>query len=228
MPKMQKGSLTRKSILENSRKVFNEKGILLTLDTIAAEIGINKGRVTNHFSTKEKLFLSILSEYEEQLGKRLSDIKEKYQSSSLKDIAEITSYIMDIQFEYRSCILYVIVYRTNDKELLEHISLAHQDKAKRLHNRISGMVKDGLMHPDVLKGDKWKSFLFMYVNQMNYWVIHLNTYDYNEGYKVVKPIYLRGIMTHTYGPYLTEKGLSALHALKFDKIAAWSPTIQLK
>lgn len=223
MAKIQKGSLTRISILENSRKVFNEKGILLTLDTIATEININKGRITNHFSTKEKLFHSLLNEYEEQLGQKLLDIREKYQSTSLKDIAEITSYIMDIQYEYRCCVLYVIVYRPNEKELLEHIALTHQEKANRLFNRISGMVRDGFMHPEVLKGDKWKAFLFLYVNQMNYWVIHLNTYDHLQGYKTVKPIYLMGIITHIYGPYLTEKGLSELKSLKFDKIAAWHP-----
>lgn len=223
MSKLQKGNLTRKAILEKSRKAFNEKGILLTLDTISAEIGINKGRVTNHFSTKEKLFLAIMSEYEELLGQKLSEIKEKYRSSKLIDIAEITSYIMDIQYDYRCCILYSIINRPSEKELIEHITLTHIDKSKRLRERISAMVKDGIIDPGVLRGNKWKAFLFLYINQMSHWVIHLDMFDSQEGYKSVKPIYLMGVMTHVYGPYLTEKGVLELQALKFEKIANWSP-----
>lgn len=220
MAKMQKGNLTRKSILENARKVFNEKGILLTLDTIAAEIGINKGRVTNHFSTKEKLFGAIAVEYEESLMHLLSGIFEKYESYKLSDIAETLSYIMDLQYEYRCSFFYLILYQIGDNNLQQYTNDKTIEKKTMIRERIKNMVKHGMMIPDVLTGNNWKSFLFLYINQMSNWVIHLNFYDISEGYQKMKPIYMLGILKHVYGPYLTEKGLSELNTLNFNKIAS--------
>lgn len=216
---MQKGNLTRKSILENARKVFNEKGILLTLDTIAAEIGINKGRVANHFSTKEKLFGAIAVDYEELLTQLLSEIIEKYESPELTDVAETLSYIMDLQYEYRCCFIYLILYRTGDNDLQNYTADKSTDKIKMIRKRINNMVKHDIMIPDVLNGNNWKAFLFLYINQMSNWVIHLNFYDIAEGYQKMKPIYMLGILKHVYGPYLTEKGKIEMNNLNYNKIS---------
>lgn len=219
MSKIQKGNLTRNSILENARKVFNEKGILLTLDTIATEIGINKARVTNHFPTKEKLFGAIAVEYEESLMRLLSAIFEKYQSYKLTDIAETLSYIMDLQYEYRCSFFYLILYQIGDTNLQQYTNDKTIEKKNMIRKRIMNMVKHGVMDPEVMTENNWKSFLFLYINQMSNWVINLNFYDISEGYQKMKPIYMLGILKHVYGPYLTEKGRSELNTLNFNKIA---------
>lgn len=216
MAKILKGDLTRRSILESARKVFNEKGILMTLDNLSVEIGITKGRVTNHFPTKEKLFLAILSDYEDRLKQLLIELSGKHESRNLGDVVEILSQVMDLQYMYRCCVVYLNVSSPGASDLSEHTRQNYLKNVEMIRRRISSMVKYGLLVPELMDEELWSSFLFVYVNQMTQWVIHLDMYDSEAGYPSMKPVYLRGLMTHVYGPYLTPKGRRELKALKFE------------
>ena len=48
----------RKSILENTLRVFNKKGLKFTMDDIAREMGISKKTIYTVFNDKEELFLT--------------------------------------------------------------------------------------------------------------------------------------------------------------------------
>ena len=215
MEKLGKGKLTRKTILDAAREIFNEKGINLTIDNLASEMEVTKGKITNHFATKDKLFLAILADYEEQLGNTLASLREQYESKTLGSVMSLISPIMDLQFEYRCSIIYLNVLTPGQSELREHTRRNAARNIEAIRSRISFMVENKLLKNDILQKDAFEAFIFIYINQLTQWVVYFDMYDQERGFKKMKPVYLRGIMHHVYGPYLTSKGIKELEELKY-------------
>ena len=218
MEKIAQGDLTRKLILDTAKQIFNEKGINLTIENLAAEMGIPKGRLTNHFSTKDKLFLAIMSDYEEKLAGKLAELKEYYLSKSLADVVSLISQVMDVQFDYRCAISFLTVLGPGQIELREQIQKGIRRNRANIHARIAAMVKNKLLIPDILEENRFESFIFIYVNVLTQWVNYYDMYDANLDFASAKPKYIRSILEHVYQPYLTRKGKKELQALDYSRL----------
>lgn len=204
--KLAKGEETRKVIVDTARKTFNEKGVSITLDTLAKEMGIPKGRITNHFATKEKLFLAILADYEQQLTQLRTTDQNSYETRTMTELVLLLSTAMDLQYEYRCAILFLAVLSPGQEEMRTKI---HQGKARNtqiIKIRMAGMVKQGLLEKRILNDNEYELLVFVYLNTMTQWVIYFDMYDQDRGYETMKPIYIQSIIEHVYGPYLTAKG----------------------
>lgn len=215
MEKLGKGKLTRKTILDAAREIFNEKGINLTIDNLASEMEVTKGKITNHFATKDKLFLAILADYEEQLGNTLASLREQFESKTMGSVMSLISPVMDLQFEYRCSIIYLNVLSPGQSELREHTRRNAVKNIEAIRNRISLMVTNKLVKGEILEKEAFDAFIFIYINQLTQWVVYFDMYDQERGFKKMKPVYLRGIMHHVYGPYLTSKGRKELEELEY-------------
>jgi AcrR family transcriptional regulator len=204
--KLPKGELTRKHILDSARKAFNEKGVNITLDTLAKELNIPKGRITNHFATKDKLFLAILDDYEHSLLDLRVKLKDLYECKKLSDILTIISEVMDLQFEYRCAILFLAVLSPGQEEFRTKTRETRAMNDKVVRHRMGNMVKYGLVDARVLEEEQFELFLFIYFNTLSQWVIYYDMYDHDKDFKKMKPVYIKSIMEHVYAPYLTAKG----------------------
>ena len=204
--KFAKGELTRKHILDTSRRIFTEKGLNITLDNLANELNIPKGRITNHFTTKDKLFLAILEDYEHALADLRVKLKDLYECKKLSDIVTIISEVMDLQFEYRCAILFLAVLSPAQEEFRVKTRESRKMNDQVIRHRMGNMVKNGLVEKRVLDEDQFQLFLFIYFNTLSQWVIYYDMYDWDKDYNKMKPIYIKSILEHVYGPYLTAKG----------------------
>ena len=214
--KLPKGELTRKHILDSARKAFNEKGVNITLDTLTKELNIPKGRITNHFATKEKLFLAILEDYEQGLADLREKLKDLYECKKLSDIVTIISEVMDLQFEYRCAILFLAVLSPGQEEFRIRTRESRSMNDKAIRHRMGNMVKHGLVDERVLEEGQFQLFLFIYVNTLSQWVIYYDMYDHDKDYKMMKAVYIHSIMEHVYAPYLTVKGKKQWKAIDLE------------
>jgi AcrR family transcriptional regulator len=215
MEKLGKGELTRKSTLDAARKIFNEKGINLTIDNLAAEMEVTKGKITNHFASKDKLFLAILADYEEQLSITLANLKVHYEYKSLQSVLHVISNVMEILFQYRCSIIYLNVLSPGQSVLREHIKRNVSRNIEDIRSGLSLMVNNKLIKAEILDKSAFDAFIFIYINQLTQWVVYFDMYDQERSFKKMKPVYLRGIMHHVYGPYLTSKGKKELMGLQY-------------
>ena len=204
--KLPKGELTRKHILDTARKTFNEKGVNITLDNLAKELNIPKGRITNHFATKDKLFLAILEDYEHGLADLRVKLKDLYECRKLSDIIVIISEVMDLQFEYRCAILFLAVLSPGQEEFRVKTRQSRAMNDKVIRQRMGNMVKHGQVDARVLEEEQFQLFLFIYFNTLSQWVIYYDMYDHDKDYTLMKPVYIKSIKEHVYGPYFTAKG----------------------
>ncbi|MCA0133325.1 TetR/AcrR family transcriptional regulator [Winogradskyella alexanderae] len=205
MTKFSKGEKTKKTIVKRVNKLFNKKEMLLTWDEMAAELNLSRSIITNYFPRKELLILAIYYEFEHTLKLFLKNHNQNSEATSLQHLKVYYSGVMDLLFEYRFSISYVLVNPMNDEALRSHLDSTYENNKIRLLDRIKNLVKFGIINKALLKDDNFSSFTFQHTNLLTTWVISYRLYDKNLGYKKMKPIYLKGVLD-CYLPYLTSKG----------------------
>jgi len=215
MENISKGEITRLAIIDKARLVFNERGIGITLDAIAQEMGMSKSRISNHFNTKDALFGAILREYEEELAGLMKKLYASDNGFTLQTYVNSVSSIMDAQFKYRCGIIYLNMLSPSQHELKAHIRETYVRNQGFIRMRMQNMISLKLLNPNMLVEPNWSAFLFVYVNLLTQWVIHLDMYDSDKPYEENKANYIRGIITHIYLPYFTAKGKKEFEALDF-------------
>jgi AcrR family transcriptional regulator len=213
--KIAKGENTRLTIIDRARAIFNERGISITIDAVAKELRISKSRITNHFATKDQLFMSILAEYEQELGRLVANWHPTGVEKSLQAYVNMLSDVMDTQFRYRCAIVYLHMLSPGHHELKQHTYENFNRNKASIRQRMESMYKSGIMAETVLKEPAWSAFIFTYVNMLTQWVVFQDMYDDPDEYVMNKQKYLRAVMNHVYLPYLTKKGKEELEALAY-------------
>ncbi len=204
-----KGDQSREEIVKRSREIFNEHGIHLTFSNLVHYLDTTMGRITYHFRNKELLFVAIVKEYE----KELMEMRMQRQSDQIgfDQFIQSVARVMDLQFEYRCALRYVISSLQHQDDMKMHLVEAYKNNRTSIYKTMQTYVDAGSLHPKVLNDDTYEVFLFQITNLFTTWVINLELYDSNRPYAEVKPIYLRGMIA-TFLPFLTEKGKRELHS----------------
>jgi AcrR family transcriptional regulator len=210
--KLTKGEKTKESILNEARRVFNEDGIFLTLSAISKKIGITSGGITNHFPTKEHLFVGLAEQYESEIEEVISaqDI------NLFRDFEKIVNYfgtIMDIQFKHRSVILYFSAAHQSQTVLFSQVAKTWIQRQSRLEKLANAFVNEGLLEREILDPNEFPVFRFQYINLFTTWLVSYSLYDSDREYEEMKPIYLSGIL-RVFDKYLTEKGRAQMSAIQ--------------
>jgi AcrR family transcriptional regulator len=205
-------------ILEKARTIFNEKGLDLTLDVLAREMGLTKGRITNHFSTKESLFQAIMVSYEWQLAEYVKYFNWPSRPLNFEQLGLYISGIMDVQYENRCGIAYITLIGEEKDEMAASVQVNYKRNLHSIRQRTEAMVAAGLLVPGILHKRNFQVFSFMIVNLLTTWVISAQQYDRDISYASIKPVYLEGVM-QCYFPYLAAEGEKQYEKLNFSKLA---------
>lgn len=213
MLKYPKGVESRNQILAESRNLLNEKGLNQTMEILAKEMGLSRGRITNYFPTKDALLLNIMLDYEHRLNVVLQSF-DWGKGPSLVKILEVISIIMDVQYEYRCAIAYIATVSRYQPELQQHIERSFSNRIEEIKLLLVTMVDQEMLQPAVLQAPDFDMFCFQYTNLLTTWVISQQLYFGNRPYTEMKPFYLKGVMA-LYIPYLTPKGKSAFTKLDY-------------
>lgn len=214
MTKFSKGEKTKKTIVKRVNTLFNKREMLLNWDEMAAELNLSRSRITNYFPRKELLILAIYYEFESTLKKFLENHHQNSEATSLEHLKAYYSDVMDLLFEYRFSISYVLVNPMNDEDLRSHISSTYSVNKIRLQERVTKLCQTGILDERLLLKENFDPFTFQHTNLLTTWVISYRLYDRNQDFLVIKPIYLKGIL-NCYLPYLTKEGQSQFEDLIF-------------
>ncbi|MDX2133453.1 MAG: TetR family transcriptional regulator [Saprospiraceae bacterium] len=214
--KTKKGRKTQEDIIAHAKAVFNRKGISITLNELADELGQGLSYITNHFRTKDHLFVAIAQAYEGQLAGLLMTYYAEPDISFLK-IARLFSDIMDQQFEHRCAIIAILVATNNQKELFKQVTESYASNRSGIRRFAESLVAAGYLQPEILEDNAFEVFNFQFVNLFTTWMVNLELYDPGKGYACMKPIYLKGIF-NTFNAYLTTTGKADFEALDFEAI----------
>lgn len=210
--KKTKGNKTRENILFEARKTFNEGGIFLTLSELSKVIGITTGGITNHFPTKDYLFVGLSEQYENEIN----ELTARFQFGPDLDfnlLASVFSEVMDIQYKHRSVILFFSVMHQSQSVMMGQLVKTWVNRQARLENLAKTLVTVGLLKESILEPREFAVFRFQYVNLFTTWLVSYSLYDAEKSYESMKPVYLKGVF-RAFEKYLTEKGKAQMEALQ--------------
>lgn len=209
-----KGERSRENIILQASDVLNTYGSSITIDEIARYTEISKSKITNHFSTKENLFIAIAEVYIRELQHFFDTIRFS-DHFTWKEYIGIISDIMDIQFKYRNSIMFIWTASFKDEEFMVELMESFKKRKRSMIALLEKLVQDGYLNKAVFEEKNFKIFYHQHAVLGVHW---LNTYllfDFKESYYDVKPTYLAGTV-EIYKPYLTEKGLAEFEALDLE------------
>jgi AcrR family transcriptional regulator len=201
MANYKKGTATRQSLVTNARLLFNKKGINITLIELAEVMDVSIGSITNHYRTKDHLFVAISKEYQQQYL-QLNTHFVWNKKISVKQLANYFSIIMDLQYEYRCAIISAASTSNSQKELYGQINETYKQNKASAKKMVALFVQGGLLDKNVLEKKRYEIFSFLTICMMTTWVISHEMYDKEKGYKKMKSIYLEGILS-CFVPYFT-------------------------
>ena len=212
MANYKKGIEMRQHIIREARKVYNEEGLHLTLDQLAGKLNLTKGRITNYFPTKDALFVALSQDYDIRFQELMVQFGEEMKVS-FEWLVKVFSAVMDLQYEYRSAIIFVATTSSSQIEMHHQITKSYKANSKQVGQSVERLLKAGLVKPVILDPKVFDVFCFQYVNLFTTWVISLEIYHNTSSYKKMKPVYLKGILGCFY-PYLTTKGRNQMNKIK--------------
>lgn len=218
-----KGQETKKSILDKTRLLFNQKGIALTIEVIAREIGLTRSRISNHFPTRESLLQAIMEGYEQHLATVVTNFPWRTQYPDFQLYAEFLNEVMDVQYEFRAGIAYAAVVTPYQQEALEHIHKAYRRNLESIKNRVNQLMQGGLLTKEILEPANFDVFVYQYTTLLTTWVISLQLYEQGRIYPEVKPKYIRGAL-NCFKPFMTEAGRKNFESIDFEqfKTVKWN------
>jgi AcrR family transcriptional regulator len=202
--------MSRAGILDEARKLLNEKGIGIGVELIARDLGLSRGRITHFFPTKDSLMVSIMRDYEHRLGELLRQF-DWNQGSEFDQLFSVLDIILDLQYEYRCAFFFLTTMGNNQPEIHDHIEASFFNRVDGIHMRIKMMVGAKLLETRILGKEQLDIFLFQYINILTTWVICQEMYYRRSGFKKMKPVYIMGAM-ELFLPYLTIKGRKTYQA----------------
>ncbi|MHA8103519.1 TetR/AcrR family transcriptional regulator [Aquirufa nivalisilvae] len=210
-----KGERSRENIILQASDVLNTYGSSITIDEIARYTEISKSKITNHFSTKENLHIAITELY-------IRDIQQYFDSIvfsdhfNWKEYIGILSDIMNIQFKYRSAIMFIWTASFKDEAFMQVINESFNRRKQSMIGLFKKLVQENYLLESVFQERNFKIFYHQHAVLGVHW---LNTYllfDYRKSLQEVKPTYLAGTI-EIYKPYLSEKGLAEFESLNLEE-----------
>ena len=140
---------TKRKIFETSMKLFADKGYDATsIEEITATVGVAKGTLYYHFSSKEEIFNFLVDEGMKLLKNSIT-IKTDKMSNSLDKIRAIVLIQIKILFKYENFITIILsqIWGNDErskmckKHVFEYIKI------------IEGIVKEGIRKKEIVDKD---------------------------------------------------------------------------
>jgi AcrR family transcriptional regulator len=213
MKKLSKGEITYHLILSEAREVFNAEGINMTLKELSTKMGVTVGKITNHFPTKDHLFVGLSKQYQLDYTELMSsfDWNDEY---SMQKLHELTGLIMDLQFRHRCLLLFVCATGMNQHLMIQQIKVTWKENLSGFQDLISALIQFGLLKKEAIEEGNFSVIRFQFINLFTTWLVSLTIYDNDTPYTKTKAVYQKGILYCLY-PFFTSKGLTQLSTLAY-------------
>lgn len=193
---------TKKQILEVSRVLFNEKGVMnVTLRDVAKSMKRSYGNITYHYPTKENVLTSLF----EEMNNELTSLQSPKDASNLMlYLLELPKFSFDITVKYLFFTLDYNELKRNYSILFSRVDTLNEERWRKWKLLLI-YLRDERFLMEELTNDDLDFIMFLSVSvRGTYFQITENRFYSKTEYSL--------ILNQMLKPYLCTKGLSVLNS----------------
>lgn len=197
---------TRVKILNEARKLFNQKGFdRITPRQIAAKIGISDGNLRYHFRTKDDLAEALFNELVDTIGKELESGATG--ELNMKVMKDLLSAMLKNFYEYRFLVQDLVTFLKHHPRIRRTFNRITEERMRMLEIFISSFIREGYLVGDPYPGH-YKKLMENMLIVTHFWINGSELF-YHGPKKEIVAHYSDTIFSIMY-PYLTSKGKQEL------------------
>jgi AcrR family transcriptional regulator len=188
---------TKKHILEVSRLLFNEKGVMnVTLRDVAKSMNKSYGNITYHFPTKEDVITSLF----EEMNMELAALQSSNDLSNLmRYLLELPAFSFDINLKYLFLTIDYNELKRNFPNLFEKVKTLNEAGNLKWKELLKYLRDENYLNQNI-SNDDLDYLMFLSVS------IHFAYFQKTDSHAYQKTEFTK-MVNQMVQPYLSEKGL---------------------
>jgi len=194
---MKRSQETEKKIIQSALELFVRKGYHGTsINNITQKVGLTKGALYSHFSSKGELLLRIIDEYRLHFLDEMMRAVTEYQGDAIEKIHRAISFNSKFALENQDLCVFLTFLTTElsaDVDFEPPLRNVYQEYQKFISQLIQRGIHQGLFKKDLDPDLTALSFMALHDGVLHQWVLNRSYIDGEQYVKTFRTVFMEGL-----------------------------------
>ena len=197
---MKRSQETRRKIIYAALELFVRKGYHGTsIDEITRKVGLTKGALYSHFSSKGELLLRIIEEFNIRFIDELIRTVTEYPGNAFEKLNRAISFSSGFALNNLDLCVFLTVLTTElnaDVDFEPALKQAYRRYQRFISNLIAQGIRQGLIKRELDPDLGALTFMAIHDGVLHQWVLNRDRVDGKEYVKTFRTIFMEGFKKH--------------------------------
>ena len=194
---MKRSQETEKKIIQAALELFVRNGYHGTsINDIVQKVGLTKGALYSHFTSKGELLLRIIDEFKIKFIDRMIRSTNEYQGNALEKLHRIISFNSQFALENKELCVFLTFLTTELNAAVDFeppLKNVYREYQKIISQLIQQGIRQGLFRKDLDPDLAALSFMALHDGVLHQWVLNRNYIDGEQYVRTFRKIFLYGL-----------------------------------
>ena len=195
---MKRSDETEKKIIQAALQIFVRRGYHATsVDAITRKIGLTKGALYSHFSSKGELLLRIIDEFKSRFIGGMRNAVEHYTGNALQKLHRVVSFNSKFALENHDLCVFLTFLTTElnaDVDFEPALKGTYLEYRKFISEIIRQGIRQGLFKKDLDPDITALTFMALHDGVLHQWALNRNSLDGEDYVRTFREIFFYGLV----------------------------------
>lgn len=194
---MKRSQETEKKIIRSALELFVRRGYHGTsIKNITQKVGLTKGALYSHFSSKGELLLRIIDKYKRHFLDEMMRAVTEYEGDAIEKLHRAISFNSKFALENQDLCIFLTFLTTElnaDVDFEPALRNVYQEYQKFISQLIQRGINQGLFKKDLDPDLTALTFIAFHDGVLNQWVLNRSYIDGEQYVKTFRTLFMEGI-----------------------------------
>ena len=194
---MKRSEETEKKIIQAGLELFVRKGYHGTsINDITQKVGLTKGALYSHFSSKGELLLRIIDEYRHHFLDEMMRAVTEYQGDAIGKLHHAISFNSKFALENQDLCIFLTFLTTElnaDVDFEPPLRNVYQEYQRFISQLIQRGINQGLFKKDIDPDLTALTFMALHDGVLHQWVLNRSYIDGEQYVKTFRTVFMEGL-----------------------------------
>ncbi len=194
---MKRSQETEKKIIQSALELFVRKGYHGTsINNITQKVGLTKGALYSHFSSKGELLLRIIDEYRTHFLSKMMQAVTEYQGDAVEKLHRAISFNSKFAMENQDLCIFLTFLTTElsaDVDFEPPLRNVYQEYQKFISQLIQRGIHQGLFKKGLDPDLAALTFMALHDGVLHQWVLNRSYIDGEQYVKTFRIVFMEGL-----------------------------------